>query len=108
MEFNKDEPVFAIRIVAQKVGVHQQTLRNYERWGLISPTRSNGGTRCYSHRDLEKIRKIREWMATMGVNRAGIEVMLRLMRRIDELEQRLSRAEALLARRAGGDVAADG
>ena len=101
MDFDRDEPVFAIRIVAQKVGVHQQTIRNYERWGLVKPSRSEGGTRCYSHRDLQQIRKIREWMASLGINRAGIEVMLRLMKRIEQLEERLERAEGALRRRRG-------
>lgn len=87
MTFGRDEPVFAIGIVARRVGVHQQTLRNYERWGLVVPSRSGGGTRYYSIRDIEKIEKIREWIDVLGINRAGVEVMTRLLRRISELEQ---------------------
>ena len=68
------------------VGVHQQTLRNYERWGLVVPRRSKGGTRYYSSRDIERIEKIREWIDVLGINRAGVEVMTRLLRRITELE----------------------
>lgn len=86
MTFGRDEPVFAIGIVARRVGVHQQTLRNYERWGLVIPTRSDGGTRYYSVRDIEKIEKIREWIDVLGINRAGVEVMTRLLKRISDLE----------------------
>jgi MerR family transcriptional regulator/heat shock protein HspR len=86
MSFGRDEPVFAIGIVARRVGVHQQTLRNYERWGLVIPRRSGGGTRYYSMLDIERIQKIREWIDVLGINRAGVEVMTRLLRRIAELE----------------------
>lgn len=87
MSFGRDEPLFAIGIVARRVGVHQQTLRNYERWGFVVPTRSGGGTRYYSMRDIERIQKIREWIDVLGINRAGVEVMTRLLRRIAELEE---------------------
>jgi MerR family transcriptional regulator/heat shock protein HspR len=87
MSFGRDEPLFAIGIVARRVGVHQQTLRNYERWGLVVPNRSGGGTRYYSVKDIERIEKIREWIDVLGINRAGVEVMTRLLRRISELEQ---------------------
>ena len=86
MSFGRDEPVFAIGIVARRIGVHQQTLRNYERWGLVIPRRSGGGTRYYSIRDIEKIEKIREWIEVLGINRAGVEVMTRLLKRIADLE----------------------
>jgi MerR family transcriptional regulator/heat shock protein HspR len=87
MSFGRDEPVFAIGIVARRVGVHQQTLRNYERWGLVVPNRSGGGTRYYSVLDIERIEKIREWIDVLGINRAGVEVMTRLLSRIADLEQ---------------------
>ena len=86
MSFGVDEPLFAIGIVSRRVGLHQQTLRNYERWGLVIPRRSAGGTRYYSARDIERIQKIREWIDVLGINRAGVEVMTRLLRRIAELE----------------------
>jgi MerR family transcriptional regulator, heat shock protein HspR len=89
MTFQRDEPVFAIGIVARVLGVHQQTLRNYERWGLVVPARSAGGTRYYSQADVDRLQKIREWMDVLGINRAGVEVMTRLLRRIEELELRV-------------------
>ncbi len=94
MTFGRDEPVFAIGIVARVVGVHQQTLRNYERWGLVVPMRSGGGTRYYSERDVERIQKIREWIVQLGINRAGVEVMLRLLERIGKLERQVNELTA--------------
>ena len=98
MSFGRDEPVFAIGIVARRVGVHQQTLRNYERWGLVVPMRSGGGTRYYSIRDIEKIEKIREWIDVLGINRAGVEVMTRLLKRIADLEQEVRELKVQLVK----------
>lgn len=89
----KDRPLFAISVTARVVGVHQQTLRNYERWGFVKPYRTSGGTRSYSAHDLQKIKRVRNWMASLGINRAGVEVMLKLMNRIDELEKTVAKLE---------------
>ena len=86
MTMGHNDPVFAIGIVAQLCGVHQQTLRNYERWDLVIPQRSSGGTRLYSNRDVELIQQILRWKDEFGLNLAGIEVMSRLLKRIDKLE----------------------
>ena len=87
MEFN--QPVFAIGIVGHMVGVHQQTLRNYERWELVVPQRSEGGTRLYSNRDVEIIRQILKWKEELGLNLAGVEVMTKLLKKINLLEEKL-------------------
>jgi len=92
--FEEDAPLFAIGVIARMVGVHQQTIRNYERWGFITPSRTHGGTRSYSARDLREIRRVRNWMDTLGVNRAGVDVMLKLVERIEELEARSVAQEA--------------
>ena len=89
MTMGHTDPVFAIGIVAQMCGVHQQTLRNYERWELVIPQRSSGGTRLYSNRDVELIQQILRWKAELGLNLAGIEVMSKLINRIDTLEDRV-------------------
>tara|TARA_B100000749_G_scaffold221915_1_gene177029 strand:- start:76 stop:402 length:327 start_codon:yes stop_codon:yes gene_type:complete len=89
MTMGHTDPVFAIGIVAQICGVHQQTLRNYERWELVIPQRSSGGTRLYSNRDVELIQQILRWKEELGLNLAGIEVMSKLINRIDTLEDRV-------------------
>ena len=89
MTMGHKDPVFAIGIVAQMCGVHQQTLRNYERWELVIPQRSSGGTRLYSNHDVELIQQILRWKDEFGLNLAGIEVMSKLLSRIDRLESHL-------------------
>jgi len=89
MTMGHNDPVFAIGVVAQMCGVHQQTLRNYERWELVIPQRSRGGTRLYSNRDVELIQRILRWKEEFGLNLAGIEVMSKLLNRIDQLESRV-------------------
>jgi len=89
MTMRQDEPVYAIGVVARIVGVHQQTLRNYERWGLVVPQRTAGGVRLYSHREVARIKQIREWVDDLGINLAGVEVITRLLARINELEEKI-------------------
>jgi MerR family transcriptional regulator/heat shock protein HspR len=91
MTIGPDEPVYAIGVVERMVGLHAQTLRNYERWGLVKPQRSKGRVRLYSQSDLERIRKIKEWIEVIGLNVAGVEVMLKLQVRIAELESQVER-----------------
>jgi MerR family transcriptional regulator/heat shock protein HspR len=91
MTMDRDEPVYAIGVVERMVGLHAQTLRNYERWGLIKPYRSGGRVRLYSQSDLERIKKIKEWIDVFGLNVAGVEVMVRLQSRIHELETQVQR-----------------
>ena len=81
-----EEPCFVISVAARIVGVHAQTLRHYERAGLIWPSRTMGRQRLYSMADIERIRRLRVLTEDMGVNLAGAEVALKLMARIEELE----------------------
>ena len=83
----KDEPCFVISVAARIVGVHAQTLRYYERVGLIWPTRTMGRQRLYSMADIDRLRRVKSLTEDMGVNLAGAEVALRLMSRIESLEQ---------------------
>ena len=78
--------------------MHQQTLRNYERWNLVIPYRSPGGTRYYSIIDIEKIEKVKDWIEKFGINRAGIEIITDLMKEISDLEQKISYLESELIR----------
>ncbi|MDG2101733.1 MAG: MerR family transcriptional regulator [Dehalococcoidia bacterium] len=85
-------------MVSKMVGLHQQTLRNYERWNLIVPYRSPGGTRYYSVIDIEKIEKVKDWIDKFGINRAGIEIITELMKEILELENKNNFLESELLR----------
>ncbi len=82
----KDEPCFVISVAARIVGVHAQTLRHYERVGLIWPSRTGGRQRLYSMADIERLRRLKTLTEDMGLNLAGAEVALKLMNRIEELE----------------------
>lgn len=92
-----DEPFFAIGVVARIVGVHAQTLRHYERAGLIRPSRTMGRQRLYSVADIERIRRLRALIEDMGVNLAGAEVALKLMARIEELENEVAELTSTVA-----------
>ncbi len=94
----QDEPVFQISVVARMVGVHQQTLRTYERMGLVAPARSGGNRRLYSQRDVNRLLRLREYMEDLGVNLAGAEVLLRLNRRVEDLQRELDATRAELMR----------
>ena len=76
--FDQDEPVFIISVAARILGVRTQTLRYYERLGLIEPTRTKGNQRVFSNRDIERVRRIRNYMDNLGVNLAGVDVILKL------------------------------
>ena len=83
----KQQPCFVISIAARMVGVHAQTLRYYERVGLIWPSRTGGRQRLYSPADIERLLRIKTFTEEMGMNLAGAEVALKLVERIDELER---------------------
>ena len=84
------------------VGVHAQTLRYYERAGLVRPSRSQGNIRLYSRRDIERVRQIKTLMDDLGVNLAGVEVILRLGERIAEMQRQMQEMELELKRLRGG------
>ena len=87
-----------ISIAARMVGVHAQTLRYYERVGLIWPSRSGGRQRLYSQADIERLRRIKTFTEDMGMNLAGAEVALKLVERIEELEHQVQELETELLR----------
>ena len=82
----QDEPCFVISVAARIVGVHAQTLRHYDRVGLIWPSRTGGRQRLYSMADIDRLRRLKTLTEDMGLNLAGAEVALKLMNRIEELE----------------------
>ena len=95
---------FVISVAARLLGVHPQTLRYYERAGLIQPSRSRGNIRLYSARDIERAQQIKRLIEDLGVNLAGVEVILRLTERMRQMEAEIQqlRAELDAARNAGG------
>ena len=85
-----DEPVFLISIVAKILDIHPQTLRQYERENLICPSRSNGRIRLYSERDVDKIKLILRLTRELGVNLAGVDIILRLKENVDSMEKEVA------------------
>ncbi|MCH8817308.1 MAG: MerR family transcriptional regulator [Chloroflexi bacterium] len=90
MSFSEFEPVFTISIVARRVRLHPQTIRAYERAGLIEPHRTDSNIRLYSGRDVERLLQIKTWIDDLGLNLAGVEIMTRLSDRVAELEGRVN------------------
>lgn len=89
--FEDDEPCYVISVVAKLVDMHPQTLRYYERVGLIKPSRTAGRIRLYSQRDIDSLRRIARITEELGVkNLAGVEVIMNMNRRIEELQQQLA------------------
>ena len=88
-----DRGVFMISVAAELANLHPQTLRIYEARGLIEPQRSSKGTRLYSQEDVEKLRRIQEMTAELGLNLAGVERVLHLEREIEEMQDRIERIE---------------
>ena len=80
------------------VGLHQQTIRQYERVGLIRPARSGGNTRLFSQDDIERLRQVVRLINDLGVNLAGVDVILRMGRQIEELRAQLDAAQQEIAR----------
>lgn len=87
---NYDEPVYLISIVAKILDIHPQTLRQYERENLITPSRSDGRIRLYSQRDIEKIKLILRLTRELGVNLAGVDIILRLKDNVDAMEKEMA------------------
>jgi MerR family transcriptional regulator/heat shock protein HspR len=88
-EFNH-EPSYVISIAAERVGMHPQTLRLYERVGLVKPAR-RGSNRLYSDQDIERLRQIQRLTQDMGVNLAGVEIILNLLEQINQLQEEVER-----------------
>ncbi len=87
-----DRPIYMISVAAQLVGMHPQTLRMYETKGLVRPQRTPGGTRLYSEADVERLRIVQRLTSELGLNLAGVELVLRLE---DELRKAHARVERL-------------
>ncbi len=95
------EAYYVISIAARMIGVHAQTLRYYERAGLIEPSRSRGNIRLYSDQDIERLRTIQRLMNDLGLNLAGAEVVMRMGERMAEMERQLEAMEQEIKRLRG-------
>jgi len=84
-----DEPVYLISIVANMLNIHPQTLRQYERDGLIKPSRTEGRVRLYSQRDIDRMKMILRLTRDLGVNLAGIDIILRLKEQMEDMEREI-------------------
>lgn len=84
-----DEPVYLISVVAKVLNIHPQTLRQYEREGLISPSRTEGKTRLYSQKDIDRIKTILRLTRELGVNLAGVDIILRLKEQMAQMEKEI-------------------
>ena len=80
------EPVYLISAVAEILSIHPQTLRQYEREGLIKPSRTNGKIRLYSQKDIDHIKYVLTLTRDLGVNLAGVDIILQLNQKIEILE----------------------
>jgi MerR family transcriptional regulator/heat shock protein HspR len=86
MTIPRDEPCYTIGVVARMVSLHPQTIRNYEQLGLLNPQRTDGNIRLYSEHEVERLLKINRLTQDLGVNLAGVEVILRMADQIETLQ----------------------
>ena len=93
-----DQPVYVISIAARMVGMHAQTLRQYERIGLVEPKRTGGNIRLYSRADVARLRQVQRLISDLGVNLAGVEVILRMNEKMREMESELETLRNALQR----------
>jgi MerR family transcriptional regulator, heat shock protein HspR len=107
----EDRAVYIISVAAELAGVHPQTLRIYERKGLLRPERTSGNTRRYSERDIERLQLIQELTQQRGVNLAGVKLIMEMQKELEQLRARADELERQLrvsrraARRPAGDRA---
>jgi len=88
------EPVYVISVVSRMLQMHPQTLRKYERAGLLQPSRTSGMLRLYSDDDVRRLRLIKRLVEGFGLNLAGVELVLQLHDRMEQIRERLGRSTA--------------
>ncbi len=97
------EPRYVISVTARMLGIQTYTLRYYEKIGIIEPARSRGNIRLYSERDIALLRRAKTLMDDLGVNLAGVEVIMRMAQRMNELQNKLQELESELDKLGGGE-----
>ena len=98
MILSDSDPRYVISIAARIVGIETHTLRYYESLGLVQPYRSRGNVRYYSEGDIERIRHIRTLMDDLGINLAGVEVVMRMAERMAEMQRQIEEMESEVER----------
>lgn len=93
MNSESSEPRYVISVAARIVGIETHTLRYYERIGLVQPYRSKGKIRYYSEVDIERVRHIKALMSDLGINLAGVEVVIRMAEKMVEMQRRIQEME---------------
>lgn len=99
-----NEPRYVISVAARMLGIQTYSLRYYEKLGIIEPSRSSGNIRLYSDRDIAYLRQLKALMNDLGINLAGVEVILRLAERLAELQRRIDELEAKLRQLKEGEA----
>lgn len=97
-DLSEETPVFVISVAAELAGMHAQTLRQYDRLGLVTPGRSGGGGRRYSPRDVALLREVHRLSQSEGVNLAGIRRIIDLEQHVEALQERAAELAQELAR----------
>ncbi|MGA1863006.1 helix-turn-helix transcriptional regulator [Deferribacter thermophilus] len=100
----KKKPLYVISIVSEMLDIHPQTLRQYERLGFVKPTRTEGNTRLYSDEDIEKLKFIITLTKDLGVNLAGVEIILNMKEQINELQNQVKMLVDYIKNRLGEDL----
>ncbi|KNA90003.1 helix-turn-helix transcriptional regulator [Gordonia sp. w5E2] len=105
-DFEDSSATFMISVAAELAGMHAQTLRTYDRLGLVTPQRTTGGGRRYSPRDVELLREIQRLSQEEGVNLAGIKRIIDLTNQVDALQQRVGELQSQVEQsgRRGGEL----
>jgi len=104
MVYWESKPRYVISIAARIVGIEAHTLRYYERLGLVQPERSSGNIRLYSEEDVDRLRYIKTLMSDCGVNLAGVEVVLRLMQQMKEMQRQIEEMEGKIKKVAEAEI----
>jgi MerR family transcriptional regulator/heat shock protein HspR len=97
-----DEPRYVISVAARMLEIQTHTLRYYEKVGVIEPYRSRGNIRLYSDRDIAILRRVKSMVDDMGINLPGVEVILRMVQQVTELQNELEQAQQEIKKLRGG------
>lgn len=108
MDSAGSEPRYVISVAARIVGIETHTLRYYERIGLVQPYRSQGNIRYYSEADIERLRQIKTLMSDLGINLAGVEVVIRMVEKMAELQQQIQEMEFEIEKLREAETAIEG